>query len=69
MSDPMFITVASGQAVSGAFTLERANCPLVVEVPSLNAAAEVRPQFSATSGGPFWMLSRTDGSGLARPSD
>lgn len=64
MSDPTFVTVASGQSISGAFTLAWLTRPLVVAVPSLNAAAEIRPQFSATSGGPFWMLSRTDGSGL-----
>jgi hypothetical protein len=64
MSDPVFVIVNSGQSVSGAFTLERANRPLVVEVPSLSAAAEVRPQFSATSGGPFWTVQRRDGTGL-----
>jgi hypothetical protein len=63
MANPTFVTVASGQSVSGAFTLERANRPVVVEVPSLSAAAEVRPQFSVTSGGPFWTVQRLDGSG------
>lgn len=64
MSNPVFVIVNSGQSVSGAFTLERANRPLVVEVPSLNAGTEVRPQFSTISGGPFWTVQRRDGSGL-----
>lgn len=60
-----FVTVGTATpAVSTAFTLERPDRPLVVEVPSLTAGGEVRPQFSATSGGPFWTLQRPDGSGL-----
>lgn len=64
MSNDVFVIVNSGQSVSAAFALAWPTRPLVVEVPSLNAGAEVRPQFSATSGGPFWAISRTDGSGL-----
>lgn len=60
----IYAIVASGQAVSGAFSLERPDRPLIVEIPSLSAATEVRPQFSATSGGPFWTVQRRDGSGL-----
>lgn len=63
MADPIYILVASGQTVSGAFTLERPDLSLVVHVPSLVAANDVRPQFSATSGGPFVNLLRSDGSG------
>ena len=64
MPDPIYVTVASGGSVSGPFTLPAADRPLVVEVPSLNAGAEVRPQFTATSGGgSFWTLQRRDGSG------
>lgn len=64
MSSPIYVTVASGLAVSGAFALQQSHRPLVVEVPSLASAAEVRPQFSSTSGGPFSTLMRDDGSGL-----
>lgn len=65
MADPLYILVASGQTVSGAFTLPRPNLPLVVHVPSLAAGNDVNPQFSATSGGPFTTLQKTDGSGAA----
>ena len=51
-------------AVSTAFALERGDRDLVVEVPSLSAGGELRPQFSATSGGPFWTMQKLDGSGL-----
>ena len=51
-------------AVSAAFALDRADRDLVIEVPSLSAGGELRPQFSATSGGPFWTMQRLDGSGL-----
>lgn len=64
MAEPIYITVASGQSVTGAFTLERPDRPLIVEVPSLTANAEVRPQFSTTSGGPFFTLTRNDGTGI-----
>lgn len=64
MAQPIYVTVGSGGATSGAFTIERPDFPLVIEVPSLSAATEVRLQFSATSGGPFFGLSRDDGSGL-----
>ena len=62
---PDYAIVSSGQSTSAPFTLPRPDHPLVVEVPSLNAGAEVRPQFTATSGtAPFWTLTRPDGSGL-----
>lgn len=64
MANPLYVTVASGQSVSGAFALERPDRPLVVEIPSLAAATEIRPQFSATSGGPFYTVMRDDGSGV-----
>jgi hypothetical protein len=65
MSNPTYVTVGTATpAVSAAFALERPNHALVVEVPSLTAGGEVRPQFSSTSGGPFWTLQRPDGSGL-----
>lgn len=64
MANPIYVTVASGQSVSGAFALERPDRPLVVGVPSLMVASEVRPQFSQTSGGPFSTLMRDDGSGF-----
>lgn len=65
MPDPIFLTVGTATpTVSTAFTLpQAANRRLVVEVPSLTAGGEIRPQFSATSGGPFWPLQRLDGSG------
>ena len=65
MSDPIYAVVQSGQTVSGAFALERPHLPLVVHVPSLAAGNAVNPQFSATSGGPFTTLQKTDGSGAA----
>jgi hypothetical protein len=58
----IYVTVASGQTVSGAFALEHPYRPLVILVPSLAAAAEVRPQFSATSGSGFMSMMRPDGS-------
>lgn len=64
MSNLSYVSVLSGQAVSGPFTLERSHRPLVVEIPSLSAATEVRLQFAATSGGPFSTLMRDDGSGF-----
>lgn len=65
MSDVYYITVGTGTpTVSQPFSLNRANRRLVIEVPSLTAAGELRPQFSATSGGPFWTLQRPDGSGV-----
>lgn len=65
MSDTYYVTVGTATpSVSQAFTLNRADRRLVVEVPSLTAGGELRPQFSATSGGPFWSLQRSDGTGL-----
>ena len=65
MSDVYYVLVGTATpAVSQAFTLNRADRRLVVDVPSLTAGGELRPQFSATSGGPFWTLQRLDGSGL-----
>lgn len=64
MSDVYYVTVGTATpTVSQAFTLNQANRRMIVEVPSLTAAGELRPQFSATSGGPFWTLQRPDGSG------
>ncbi len=63
MADLFYVSVLSGQAVTGAFAFERSDRPLIVHIPSLSAATEVRPQFSATSGGPFSTLMRDDGSG------
>lgn len=65
MADPIYILVASGQTVSGPFALARPDLPAVVHIPSLAAGNDVRPQFSATSGGPFTTLQKTDGSGAA----
>lgn len=66
MSSPIFITVGTATpAVSQAFTLERADRAVVVEVPSLTSPGELRPQFSSASGGPFWTLQRDDGSGVS----
>ena len=61
----VYVLVASGQTVSDPFTLPRPDFPFVVHVPSLAAGNDVRPQFSATSGGPFTTLQKTDGSGAA----
>lgn len=63
MSASYIVGINSGQSVSAAFALERADLGLVIEVPSLSAGSEVRPQFSATSGGAFWTMQRPDGSG------
>lgn len=64
MADIYYVTVGTATpSVSQAFTLNRADRRLIVEVPSLTAGGELRPQFSATSGGPFWTLQRSDGSG------
>lgn len=64
MADEVYSTVSSGQAVSGAFSLERPDRTFAVQVPSLSAATQVQLQFGATSGGPFFALQRPDGSGL-----
>jgi len=58
---PLYTNVLSGQGVSLAFTLERADKPLAVYVPSLSAASEVRLTFSQTSGGEFVPLVGRDG--------
>lgn len=64
MADIYYITVGTATpAVSAAFTLAKADRAVVVEVPSLTAGGELRPQFSVTSGGPFWPLQRSDGTG------
>jgi hypothetical protein len=64
MSGPLYTTVASGQSISLAFTLERPDKPLAVYVPSLSVAAEVRLTFSETSGGPFVPLLKRDGASV-----
>src|SRR5438094_4156830 len=65
MSVPTFLTVASGFAVSSAFSLSRADHALAVEVPS-GVAGGAGLQFATSSGGTTWLtLSRLVGSGLA----
>jgi hypothetical protein len=64
MSGPIYTTVASGQGVSLAFTLERPDKPVVVFVPSLSAASEVRLTFSQTSGSGFTPLVERDGAAV-----
>jgi len=66
MSYPIHLTVASGQAVSGAFTLPFPQQAHHVEVPSLSAVADVRVQFTPTSGDvtTMWDLQTYDGVGL-----
>lgn len=65
MAGPYYVTVGTATPpVSQAFALLQPDRNVVVEVPSLTAGGEVRPQFSATSGGPFWTLQRSDGTGL-----
>ena len=65
MAGPYYTTVGTAvPTVSAAFALDRPDHELVVEVPSLTSGGELRPQFSSTSGGPFWTLQRYDGSGL-----
>lgn len=60
-----YLTVGtSTPTVSQAFTLDHPDRDLVVEVPSLTSGGELRPQFSSTSGGPFWTLQRYDGTGI-----
>jgi len=63
MPPPLYVTVASGQNISAAFTLEQAERPVAVHVPSLSAASEVRLTFSPVSGSGFVPLFRQDGSG------
>lgn len=54
MSQPIYVTVASGGSASGAFTLEEAQRPVAVLVPSLSAAAEVHVEFTTVSGTAPW---------------
>ena len=63
MADPIYTVVASGLTVSGAFALERPDLSHFILVPSLVNGCEVRPQFSATSGGPFYNVTRPDVAG------
>lgn len=64
MPGPYYVALASGSLSSPAFALERGSRTLVVEVPSLTAAASVRCQFTATSGtAPFLDQFKDDGSG------
>ena len=60
MADPIYTVVASGLTVSGAFTLDRPDLSYFILVPSLVNGCEVRPQFSATSGGAFYNVTRPD---------
>ncbi len=66
MPGPYYVTVGTATpAVSTAFTLDRADKDVVIEIPSLAAGGELRPQFSSTSGGPFSTLQRYDGTGAS----
>ena len=60
---PYIVSVLSGQIVSSAFTLSRAERTLAV-LCSSHAPAEIRMEFALTSGTiPFERLYRGDGSG------
>lgn len=50
----IYANVLSGQSVSAQFRLDHNQFPLAIQVPSLSAASEVRIQFAAQSGGPFY---------------
>ncbi len=64
MPAPIYVTVASGQGVSGAFALPYAQRALAVFVPSMNVTGTVAPQFTETSGtAPFVPLQTLDGAG------
>jgi hypothetical protein len=61
---PIFLTVLSGQTVSSAFTLPRADAPMVVFASSNGTAAALTIQFAQSSGtAPFVPLVKLDGSG------
>jgi len=63
MPGPYYVTVLSGQNVSGAFALARNDVTAVIATPSLNPS-EVRVQFTETSGtAPFVFPFRSDGGG------
>lgn len=65
MPGPYYVTVGTATpAVSGVFAIAGAHRALVVETASLAAGGEVRPEFSATSGGTMRPFYRPDGSGL-----
>jgi hypothetical protein len=64
MPGPVYLTIANGQTVSSAFTLERSDRCLVIEVPSYGTAASLLVHFTATSGtAPFSPPFRRDGAG------
>ena len=64
MGAPLYLSVGTATpTVSQAFTFPFAPRQIVLEVPSLTAGSQITPQFSATSGGPFWPLQRDDGTG------
>lgn len=63
--EPIVVTIANGQLVSSAFVLQRAERPLILEVPSY-AALRIDVQYASISTATtsaFGPLSRTDGSG------
>jgi len=60
----IYSRVLSGQSVSEQFRLEQNQFPLAIECPSLNPASEVRLQFAQASGGQFYTLYKSDGSGV-----
>jgi len=63
MPGPHYVTVLSGQNVSGAFALERNDVTIMIATPSLNPS-EARLQYTETSGtAPFVFPFRPDGSG------
>ena len=64
MPGPVFVTIASGFAVTSAFRIDRPAGALAVFVPSMTAA-DLRIEFATTSGGGtfFGALTRGDGTG------
>src|SRR5438445_12783803 len=62
MAGAYFLSIASGFAVSSAFSLDRPAPQLCVIVPSMTAC-ELRIEFGSSSGAGFGALVRPDGSG------
>lgn len=56
-----FVSIASGTTASAPFLVERGGFSMMV--PSLGAPAAVFIQFAQSSGGTFFDLTRSDGSG------
>ncbi len=64
MAGPYYLAINTATPTfSDPVFLDSGDRDVAVEVPSLAAGGELRPQFSSTSGGPFWTLQRYDGSG------